>query len=48
MEMEQEDLDQSLELYGGQMNIVFDSEKTISMVQGNGTLKGTYQMMEER
>lgn len=47
-EMEQEELDETLEtVYGGKLNIVFDDEKNISMVQGGGTLKGTYSPTED-
>lgn len=42
VEMEQEEYDASLEQYGGTLNIVFDDAENISMVQGGGTLKGTY------
>lgn len=47
VELEQDGLEESLEMYGGKLNIVFDDDETISMEQGNGTLKGTYGVTPE-
>ena len=46
-EMEQTDIDAALEQYGGMLGIVFDDETGISMVQGAGTLTGTYTAKED-
>ena len=46
-EMEQEDADAALELYNGSLEIVFDDEQNISMVQGGGTLEGVYGLMSD-
>lgn len=42
VEMEQAEAEQNLEMYSGELNIVFNDEESISMVQGGGTLNGTY------
>lgn len=46
-EMEQEDADAALELYNGSLEIVFDDEENIRMVQGGGTLEGVYGLMSD-
>lgn len=46
-EMEQADADQTLETWGGKLNIVFDDDENVSMVQGGGTLKGIYGLTED-
>ncbi len=46
-EMEQEDADAALELYNGSLEIVFDDEENIRMVQGGGTLEGVYGLAED-
>lgn len=46
-EMNEEDVAQSLELYGGKLNIVFDDDENVSMVQGDGALKGVYGVLED-
>lgn len=49
VEMEESDLEEVLTTnYGGTLNIVFDSEENISMVQGKGTLAGTYAPLSEK
>lgn len=49
VEMEEADLEDVLTTnYGGTLNIVFDSEENISMVQGKGTLAGTYAPVSEK
>lgn len=47
VEMEAEDASQALEAYGGTLNVVFDDAENISMVQGAGTLAGTYGVGED-
>lgn len=42
VDLNAEEAAQSLEAYGGTMNVVFDDAENISMVQGAGTLAGTY------
>lgn len=42
VEMDQAALDKSLELYSGKLDIVFDDDENIRMVQGGATLKGTF------
>lgn len=46
VEMDQAALDKSLELYSGKLDIVFDDDENISMVQGGATLKGTFGVSE--
>lgn len=46
-EMNEEDAAQSLEVYGGKLNIIFDDDENVSMVQGGGTLKGVFGVTED-
>lgn len=46
VEMEQAEADQTLAVWGGKLNIVFGEGNSVSMVQGNGTLKGSYETVE--
>lgn len=46
-EMNEEDAAQSLEVYGGTLNIIFDNDENVSMVQGGGTLKGVFGVTED-
>lgn len=46
-EMEQADAEATLAQYGGTLQIVFDSETDVSMVQGGGTLSGTYTTLDD-
>lgn len=41
-EMDEAAAAQNLEMYGGQLSIVFDDAEKVSMVQGGGTLEGVY------
>lgn len=48
VEMGEEDIKASLELWGGMLNIVFDSDgETVLMLQGNGTLNGSVSLAED-
>lgn len=42
VEMTQEDYDSALQAYGGSLQFVFDDNGGAQMVQGGGTLQGTY------
>ena len=42
VEMTQEDYDSALQAYGGSLQFVFDDKGGAQMVQGGGTLQGTY------
>lgn len=42
VEMNQEDYDSALQAYGGSLQFVFDDNGGAQMVQGGGTLQGTY------
>lgn len=46
VEMEQSDLDELLAMYGGSLQFVFNADGTAQMVQGGGTLEGTYEYLE--
>lgn len=46
-EMEQEDLDATLETYGGSLQFVFGDDSTVTMVQGGGQAEGTYEYNED-
>lgn len=41
-EMDEDQAAQNLEDCGGQLNIVFNDDENVSLVQGNGTLEGIY------
>ncbi len=47
VEMEQEDLDATLEMYGGKLELAFAEDGTAQMVQGAGALDGTYEYLED-
>lgn len=47
VEMEQEDLDATLEMYGGSLDLVFAEDGTVQMVQGGGAWDGTYEYVED-
>lgn len=46
-EMEQADAEEVLAQYGGKLQIVFEDEANASMVQGGGSLTGTYSVLED-
>lgn len=46
-EMTQEDLDQTLEQYGGQLDFNFGEDGQGQMVQGGGTMEGTYEYLDD-
>ena len=46
VEMEQSDLDETLEMSGGTLQFVFNADGTAQMVQGGGVLEGTYEYLE--
>lgn len=47
VEMEQEDLDATLEMYGGKLELAFAEDGTAQMVQGAGAWDGTYEYLED-
>lgn len=47
VDLEAEEAAQSLEAYGGTLNVIFDDAENISMVQGAATLTGTYGLGED-
>lgn len=46
-EMEEEDLNQTLEAYGGSLQIVFGEDGAATMVQGGGNAEGTYEYSDD-
>lgn len=46
-EMNEEDAVSALEQYGGSLQILFKDDKNVSMLQGGGTLEGTYVQVDE-
>ena len=46
-EMTQEDLDQTLEQYGGQLDFNFGEDGQAQMVQGGGTMEGSYEYLDD-
>ena len=42
VEMEEEDLNATLETYGGTLQLVFGEDGAVTMVQGGGNAEGTY------
>lgn len=46
-EMTQEELDSSLQSYGGKLQFTFDGNGGAKMVQGGGTLSGTYKLLDD-
>ncbi len=47
VEMTQEDMDASLQAYGGVLQFTFDADGAAHMVQGGGTLDGTYEYRDD-
>ena len=47
VEMEQEELDYTLEQYGGKLDLAFAEDGTVQMVQGAGAWDGTYEYLED-
>lgn len=46
-EMTQAEMDESLEAYGGTLQFTFDAAGGAKMIQGGGTLNGTYQYLDD-
>ena len=46
-EMEEEDLNATLEAYGGSLQIVFGEDGAATMVQGGGQAEGTYEYSDD-
>ncbi len=46
-EMTQEEMEESLEQYGGQLDFVFGEDGEAQMVQGGGTMEGTYEYLDD-
>lgn len=46
-EMTADEVSSSLEAYGGVCQFVFDAEGGVQMVQGGGTLEGTYEYLDD-
>lgn len=46
-EMTEEEVNSALEMYGGVCQFVFDAEGGVQLVQGGGTLEGTYEFLED-
>lgn len=46
-EMTQEDAEAALELYGGTLQFAFDADGGVQMIQGGGTVDGTYSYLDE-
>ena len=47
VEMEEEDLNASLEAYGGNLQFAFGDDGVVTMVQGGGQVEGTYEYVNE-
>lgn len=47
VEMEEEDVNTSLEAYGGTLQLVFGDDGTATMVQGVGNAEGTYEYSDD-
>lgn len=47
-EMTQAEMDESLAAYGGTLQFTFDAAGGAKMIQGGGTLNGTYQYLRRR
>lgn len=47
VQLTDEDYQKALEQYNGQLEIVFDDESNITMVQGGGSLSGSYAVVED-
>lgn len=46
-ELTQEELDATLEMYGGTLQFVLNEDGTAEMVQGGGSLYGTFQYLDD-
>ena len=46
-EMTQAEMDESLAAYGGTLQFTFDAAGGAKMIQGGGTLNGTYQYLDD-
>ena len=46
-EMEEEDLNATLETYGGTLQLVFGEDGAVTMVQGGGNAEGTYEYSDD-
>lgn len=46
-EMEQEELDSILAVYGGKMQVEFADDGTANLVQGGGAIPGTYRVLDD-
>ena len=47
VEMEEEDLNATLETYGGTLGLVFGEDGAVTMVQGGGNAEGTYEYSDD-
>ena len=47
VEMEKEDLNATLETYGGTLQLVFGEDGAVTMVQGGGNAEGTYEYSDD-
>lgn len=47
VEMEEEDMNESLEAYGGTLQLVFGEDGAVTMVQGVGNAEGTYEYSDD-
>lgn len=47
VEMEEEDVNASLEAYGGTLQLVFGDDGAVTMVQGVGNAEGTYEYSDD-
>ena len=47
VEMEEEDVNASLESYGGTLQLVFGDDGAVTMVQGVGNVEGTYEYSDD-
>jgi len=47
VEMEEEDLNATLETYGGTLRLVFGEDGAVTMVQGGGNAEGTYEYSDD-
>ena len=47
VEMEEEDINESLEAYGGTLQLVFGEDGAATMVQGVGNVEGTYEYSDD-
>lgn len=47
VEMEQEELESMLSVYGGTLQVEFVEDGTANLVQGGGTIPGTYRVLDD-